>query len=252
MASYSGENSYGHEKAEFSPEIFDYILSFLDVEDADERRALAQCLLVSRAFCSLSRYHLFAKVTIKDGGVDDGEIKQGSKLLQVLKNDPLHDIHPLALQVRSLEVSFSDATRTFNWIGEPSLWRDTLHKSLPAILDVLQNLQAFQLRFEQAMNWKELGKFLHDSLTRLFASPRLTSVCISKVYNFRPEILCCPNLGELRLDSVWVKSFFVSERQLSCLPPLTWSITASVICTLLSTVFDDVLGELGRQRRWAY
>ncbi|KAF8898104.1 hypothetical protein CPB84DRAFT_1780821 [Gymnopilus junonius] len=158
---------------------------------------------------------------------EDAKAKEGHKLLQILKNDPLRDVHPLALQVRSLDMSFSDETRTFSWIGAASLWRNTLHRSLPAILDILQNLHAFQLKFEQSMDWNTIGSFLQTSLVRLFASPKLTRVSINKVHNFRPEILRCPNLRDLRLDSVWVKSFFITERRSSsfaCTPPaLPWA-----------------------------
>ncbi|KAF8876305.1 hypothetical protein CPB84DRAFT_416261 [Gymnopilus junonius] len=181
-------------------EIIDLIFTSLadEHDNIASYHALTQCLFVSKAFCTLSRRYLFAQVTISDSGPtfegkrNREEARKMDGFLQLLQNDPLRSIDPLALQVHTLELSllsiFSPEYVLTNVSNYTPLTWNTHRESLPAIMDMLPKLHTFRLHFDFCMEWEDIGKPIYDSLKKLFwESPLLTSISLRNISNFQPE-----------------------------------------------------------------
>lgn len=180
-----------------------------DGHDPDARKALVQCLSVSRSFYSKARPRVFHSITRKEQILpcENWDFRRDDLFFEVFEGDLLRQFRPLATQVHEMTIVACFPTNAkMTLIDSWSSSQEELDKRrerIPHILDKLTSLDAFEIRADgfKPLIWSTLYLGMKFSIRKICHTTRILR--FHNIWGFPLSLLgVCVNLKELSLSKI--------------------------------------------------
>ncbi|KDR72842.1 hypothetical protein GALMADRAFT_736243 [Galerina marginata CBS 339.88] len=187
--------------------------SWLETHDLASWKALVRCLVVSRSFHYRARSLVFKHVTWKEQiePCQDWDNGRDDLFFQVIENDPLREVAPLARHVRVLTLL---GCKPKPRLLDPHGWskipkEDELRSRFPRFLDSLISLDSFSFGTATSIDdddrwwidWYRLHSAMAGAIENICRS--VTILHLANISLFPASILSeCVNLRELSIKDI--------------------------------------------------
>ncbi|KAF8959633.1 hypothetical protein BDZ97DRAFT_1385761 [Flammula alnicola] len=213
-------------------EIVDLFIDQLHENDDEASwKALRACLLVCRAFCHRSRYHLFRQINLS-GKTSSKMSPRLHSLLEIIKPASDGEVGGIGPYIKAFEIII-DSTADTASVDYATLLHDS-DGVLGNVIEALSSPNCGVRKFSLAMsssppvkigfvNWADLSLAFQESIFDIIKSPSLTFLHLGNIYGMPSNFLRDTNLEHLHLSHTGFSSLTDSGE-----PQLTPSVIGCV------------------------